>query len=489
MKKINTLLAGLLAVLIFITAYVSFNNRYTNRSNFIMQATIDQAYEDTRMFVVEHNIYSGTSRESMISELISFADLNNMVVFIQAHTDSYEGISVYKTNQYGHFVNNYLDQVYFTNESITFDFLDPSIKTVISNSKIAAHFYDDILYIGSLDDTLENENINEMWIQKSFTDILSDLERVTDDNIYISIGAKKSDYSIESFAAAITKNLTTVSLVSDDPTVLQSLIIDDGTLNLGSEMDLMVRLVIIVSIILVTNTLILHFQRGREITIRKLFGNRDSLIYFKVFIGDILLPVLVFSFVIFACCLLVIFPIRPISMEFMNLNVGIIGLFLGFNLIGMVFIYIFNVFSNRFVALKKRGKVSEFVRWNILIKGALLLITMVPLVNVFSELKSNTVQLSLQEALYRSFQDTVKIDYTASGYFSFEETNDRISMINETLSVHNFYHVHHLDYFGEEYSNTDNVMTPFYTMTVNDLYFGKFKLIHEDGNVIQSSDY
>ena len=176
-------------------------------------------------------------------------------------------------------------------------------------------------------------------------------------------------------------------------------------------------------------------------------------------------------------------------MEFINLNVGIISLFLGLSLIGKVFMYIFNVFSNKFVLLKNRGEVSELVRWNILIKGALLLITMVPLLNVFSELKSNTVQLSLQEALYRSFQDTVKIDYTASGYFSFEETNDRISMINETLSVHNFYHVHHLDYFGEEYSNTDNVMTPFYTMTVNDLYFGKFKLIHEDGNVIQSSDY
>ncbi len=99
MKKINTILAGLLAVLIFITAYVSFNNRYTNRSNFRMQATIDKSYEDTMMLIVEHDLYSGTSRESMISELISFADLNNMVVFIQAHTDSYEGISVYTTYQ------------------------------------------------------------------------------------------------------------------------------------------------------------------------------------------------------------------------------------------------------------------------------------------------------------------------------------------------------------------------------------------------------
>ena len=32
-------------------------------------------------------------------------------------------------------------------------------------------------------------------------------------------------------------------------------------------------------------------------------------------------------------------------------------------------------------------------------------------------------------------------------------------------------------------------MTPFYAMAVNDLYFEKFKLINEDGNVIQSSDY
>ena len=177
-----------------------------------------------------------------------------------------------------------MDQVYFTNESIAFDFLNPSIKTVISNSKIAAHFYDDILYIDSLDNTLENENINTIWIQKSFTDVLSDVERVTDDNMYISIAANKSDYSIESFAATIANNLTTVLLMTNDPTMLQSLIIDDGTLNLDYEMDLMVRLLIIVSIILVTNTLILHFQRRREITIRKLFGNRNRSIYFKVFL-------------------------------------------------------------------------------------------------------------------------------------------------------------------------------------------------------------
>lgn len=177
-----------------------------------------------------------------------------------------------------------MDQVYFTNESIAFDFLNPSIKTVISNSKIAAHFYDDILYIDSLNNTLENENINAIWIQKSFTDVLSDVEMVTDDNMYKSIATNKSDYSIESFAATIANNLTTVLLMTNDPTMLQSLIIDDGTLNLDYEMDLMVRLVIIVSIILVMNTLILHFQRRREITIRKLFGNRNRSIYFKVFL-------------------------------------------------------------------------------------------------------------------------------------------------------------------------------------------------------------
>lgn len=485
MKKLNVVMSAFLAALIFITSYYSFNSEYgTYRSSFHLKPIDDIHDDDSFLVSMVLNEEYVESKEQLVKELIEFSDTYNIVSIIVSPEGVYEGISLGIYHYYGPFINNYLSRVYYKDKITDFDFNDLTSKTVLSNTELAKNIYDDVRVIDSLDNTSIDPNLDFIRIHRSFGDFMNDTDNKLNSSLSFYLIVRKQDYSIEEALSAIDENLRVIRPESSNPDLAASFVFDDWMYYQSPILETLNRLIQVVAVILLMNSIILYFQRRNEVSIRKLYGNSEVKIFTKVFLKDFIAPSFVFSTVILSLLLFFVFPIRPISIEFMLRNIGYIRNFILASFLVLVIMFGFSLVYNRKILLKNKDTISNFVQLNLIVKVILLVVIAVPFSTIADRFQTDFISFSVSSSMLNKFENIVTIEGMGESE-SFEVVNEKIKNVHNLLSEQGFYYVYNHDYYGQSVINDENKEVPLYIVRVNENYLETMSpLYDENGTVI-----
>ncbi len=468
MKKLSYIFTTILGLLITLTIYSEFNQTYYfNIQNFSNEKYVDMQVIDVILSAEDNNM----NMSQLIDSLQEFAEENDTEIHIGRGKNDDLNRQVID-----HFIYSStfdVDNFIYTDEDSKVSFSDKAEDRYYALNSDDSN----AIKIKVLDDYYSTGVLHSLQSYRP----LYQLKNLTDDgDIELHVSFYEED--INTMNALKESLMNKYSLTNESFIQIESS--KPAERAIGTNLQLIIILVV-VNIILMTSYI---NKKLKEISIRKMNGNKNHQIMKRVIGGYISREIIVFSLAVIITYAVLVGEISPMSYNIIKpicitSIIFIIGLI---SVMGILYIYIRYISS--LVSLKKSSVNMKLVFFNLVVKIILMAIIISPMISqvnkgiIASENLYNHLKYYDKENYRYTVSGTSKTSFNSSLEESIKISEDYFKVLEEEKGV----------YTDFDYSNKENAVFSFEDeienivphITVNKEYLRDYEIRNEQGEII-----
>jgi len=468
MKKLSYIFTAILGLLITLTIYSEFNQTYYfNIQNFYNEKYVDMQVIDVILSAADNNM----NMSQLIDSLQEFAEENDTEIHIGRGKNDDLNRQVID-----HFIYSStfdVDNFIYTDEDSKVSFSDKAEDRYYALNSDDSN----AIKIKVLDDYYSTGVLHSLQSYRP----LYQLKNLTDDgDIELHVSFYEEDLNAMNALKESLMNkysLTNESFLEVDR-------VKPAERATGTNLQLIIILVV-VNIILMTSYI---NKKLKEISIRKMNGNKNHQIMKRVIGGYISREIIVFSLAVIITYAVLVGEISPMSYNIIKpicitSIIFIIGLI---SVMGILYIYIRYISS--LISLKKSSVNMKLVFFNLVVKITLMAIIISPMISqvnkgiISSENLYNHLKYYDKENYRYTVSGTSKTSFNSSLEESIKISEDYFKVLEEEKGV----------YTDFDYSNKENAVFSFEDeienivphITVNKEYLRDYEIRNEQGEII-----
>ncbi len=468
MKKLSYIFTTILGLLITLTIYSEFNETYYFKiDNFSNEKYVDMQVIDVILSAEDNNM----NMSQLIDSLQEFAEENDTEIHIGRGKNDDLNRQVID-----HFIYSStfdVDNFIYTDEDSKVSFSDKAEDRYYALNSDDSN----AIKIKVLDDYYSTGVLHSLQSYRP----LYQLKNLTDDgDIELHVSFYEED--INAMNALKESLMNKYSLTNES--FIQMERPKPAERAIGTNLQLIIILVV-VNIILMTSYI---NKKLKEISIRKMNGNKNHQIMKRVIGGYISREIIVFSLAVIITYAVLVGEISPMSYNIIKpicitSIIFIIGLI---SVMGILYIYIRYISS--LVSLKKSSVNMKLVFFNLVVKIILMAIIISPMISqvnkgiISSENLYNHLKYYDKENYRYTVSGTSKTSFNSSLEESIKISEDYFKVLEEEKGV----------YTDFDYSNKENAVFSFEDeienivphITVNKEYLRDYEIRNEQGEII-----